>query len=868
MTRLSYPADKELYTPRTLDYDFIVEEFKAEFKLDVKRLKEIWCEYKLRPTITLEREWYHLFPEFDETYGCSIDELDFTLIERNPTALKRVYYLQSPKDKQTKPIYHYSLEEMMLSDLQEERNKNKKLMAEARKAHDVDGFKRFNAMQNALKVIMNSTYGASANDKFAHYDPDVAAAITWASRQCILQLTEGLEGTVNYVDKEFLEDEYVKTNMEGFAEVNMLKIERVTDYSSVERRQSLRRIFTDTYDIDTNKEIYKITKAPCELVYQDTDSNYFECHAVQKHFLGCAPWSPDPKLSDESNFRCSPEILYNAMKAMVALDNFLCSLVVTIIDRVPIGLGFEGSFLVCRYLNRKKKYYGIKAADDDGNVFDYRLAPEAYDAAHRLISDFTPYWKVKESCVPLPNGQYIDATAKNIQKILSHEVGILDFLLSRGVKVTGVDLNRRDQYGIINIAHLLILVMDLRLCYYENQEWKPISLKEPLKNVVERVIEMFRSSYNAIIDIANLKSDIKPTFAYTIREFSKNAKYNGKDNAALACVNRYKARLTELYALYASKYGMDDSAWTDDTTLKMKVLTADAREMLTEEERETLKRIEGYIPYTGERLFYVICENDETRAMTSKGVKTLGTLTNLRRSIDELRDEIDTPDNKSYFYTHVGSLNITYEEWVNAKMISRVYLKHYLSAMASATSLYPLGEIYPQEAAELDSDIYTDKEKAKIVDKLQDQIAQIFIDKYFPRDRYRKTNYEAIEKKSKPKRTELTNDDTRLTEIHEMMSKLRMVTEYTGLNKTAILMKARSLKRNHSEYIEACDELVDRLRNGFISQDFKDGSKIDIVHKKVLSSDNKIEAIAKLRETWYEKYSSACKLMMLLGDEH
>ena len=396
MVHLSYPPNEELYTPRTLDYDFIVEEFKAEFKLDVKRLKEIWTEYKVHPSVTLAREWYHLYPEFDEVYGCEIDEVDFSAIERNPTALKRVYYLQSPKDKNTRPIYHYSLEEMMLSDLQDERNKNKKLMAEARKNHDMDGFKRFNAMQNALKVIMNSTYGASANDKFAHYDPDVAAAITWASRQCILQLTEGLEGTVDYVDKEFLEDKYVKENMKGFEEVNMLKIEKVTDYSTINRRQSLRRIFTDIYEVDRSREIYKITKAPCELVYQDTDSNYFECHAVQKHFLGCAPWSPDPAMSDESEFRCSPEILYNAMKAMVALDNFLCALVVKIIDRIPIGLGFEGSFLVCRYLNRKKKYYGIKAADDDGNVFDYRLAPEAYDAANKLISDYTRFWKVKE----------------------------------------------------------------------------------------------------------------------------------------------------------------------------------------------------------------------------------------------------------------------------------------------------------------------------------------------------------------------------------------------------------------------------------------------------------------------------------------
>ena len=32
------------------------------------------------------------------------------------------------------------------------------------------------------------------------------------------------------------------------------------------------------------------------------------------------------------------------------------------------GKGFESLFAICRYLNRTKKYYGVKAANDDGNV--------------------------------------------------------------------------------------------------------------------------------------------------------------------------------------------------------------------------------------------------------------------------------------------------------------------------------------------------------------------------------------------------------------------------------------------------------------------------------------------------------------------
>lgn len=865
--KLHYPSDDELYTPRTLDYDFVVEEFKAEFKLDVKRLTEIWRQYKLTPTAALVREWYHLYPEFDDVYG-GIDIADFDIkeLEKNPTALKPVYYLQSPKDKKTNPIFHYSLEEIMLSDLQEERNKNKRFMKQAYEAGDMDGFKRFNAMQLALKVIMNSTYGAAANAKFAHYDPDVAAAITWASRQCIKQLTDGLEGKVAYVDKEFLDNKYVSENMQGFSQVNMLKIEKVTDYSTITRRQALRRIYTDTYDIDTSKEIYKITKEPCEMVYQDTDSNYFECHAVQKHYLGCAPWSNDPKLSDESNFRCSPQILFEAMNAMVSLDNFLCELVVRTIDRVPIGLGFEGSFLICRYLNRKKKYFGVKAADDDGHVFTWLLCDDAYTEDGKLKPDYDKWWKPKNKCVPQSNGEFIKM---DIEALLNGDINYLDFINSMGVKVTGVDLTRRDQYKFINLAHLFILQKDLRICYYDTNtlEWKGISLKEPIVNVVKSVIEDFRQSYNRIIDIANLRSDVKPNVAYRIGDFAKSTKYNGKDNAALACVTRYKQELKELYSTLATKYKISDDDWVDDKSLEMKVIKREIVGSFDESERETLNRIEGYIPYVGERLFYVITENEETREKTARGVKSLMQLTNLRVSIQELRDKIESEFGPDYFHAHVGSLNITYEEWLNAKMISCLYLKHYIKSLASALALYQIGERFPELAAEIDAGIYTDKEKAALVDKHQEIIAQEYVDMYFPRTKFKHTNYTAVNKKAVPTKTLLSNTTKRDKEIENIIRTLCPRINYRVQIIPLILLKNRSWVVSYKAHVDACDNIADNMRSQFSGFSFERGSVEEDIYKKYLmSSDAPFEKLTELRDNYLTKYQLCLRLKYLLED--
>lgn len=773
------------YQPKTLDYDFVVEEFKAEYKLDVKRLKEIYKEYCSEPNEDLYDEWYHLFPEFNEIYGdIKIEEFDIKQLELNDRVLKTCHFLQSDKDKFTNPIQHYSLQEIMLANLQDERNKYKKLMGQAIKNKDSDSTKRFNAMQLALKVNMNSIYGASNNAVFPHYDPDIAAAITWSSRQCIKQLTEGLVETVMYVDQEFLDSKDVQNYLNDLDEIRMIKIEKLdeSEYDTIPRRRSLRRLFTDTYRVDHSKIIYRITKEPCELVYQDTDSNYFECHAVQKYYLGAALNSKNPEDNDISKFKCSPDLLNIMMKKMVSLDNLLCKLVVEIIDRRPIGLGFEGSFIVCRYLNRKKKYYGVKAADDDGNVFTDKLSnPDAYDSDGKLVPDYDKYWTPKNKCIPLSNGEFIQI---DDSKILQTDANYLDYIQSMGVKVTGVDLTRRDTYRFINYCHLKILQKDLRICSYDTEKlvWNGISLKEEISNVVMDVIENFKTCYNQFIKVANFQSDTLPSPHFNIRDFTKNNRHNKSSNPASMIIKRYEGEIRDINARIVEIENEKSKLMEDIADLDKDVRDEDPRlvgdlrrgcpgtgypnaepdsasgELVSpsqfikiSSEIEKLDksindlqvkktRIEGYIPFIGDRLFYVIMENKLTEEQTSKGIKAMIKNKDASVSLNEMFDilKIDQGFNEEYFSSHVGQLNLTFDQWFNAKCVSSLYLKHYLFSLAKALSTYMFGEKYPDIAQEIDSGIFTDKEKNTLIQTKQDAIAQEIVDKYFPRIKTKK----------------------------------------------------------------------------------------------------------------------------------
>lgn len=695
---------------KTIDYDYVVEEFMAEVKINKKKLKQVIADYKENPSVFLRRKFDKYWPEnnIEDIATCDINSVP-------DTVFKRTYYRQSEKDENTVPIKHYSLQEIILTRLQQDRNANKKLMAQAHAAHDIDNEKRFNALQLALKVISNSFYGASDNKVFAHYDSNVAGSITWAARNCIGQLTSGIECEDLYIDKKMFNDPYIQDRIHKLEAIGALTTEKVDkkDYDKIKRRNGLRRLFNDIYEIRTDIDIYRIHKAPGVLVYQDTDSNYFIVPKIINYYLG------DPM--DPKSFHASPELLRKLMLSSVDMNELLGQIIVKIIDRKPVGLGFEGSFVICRYLNRKKKYYGVKAADDDGNVFTDKLTievidedgtkhkelmPGAYNDDGTLSIDFDKYWKPKEKLIPQSNGYFINIDE---DKLLKQRGNYLDNIQSFGVKVTGVDLTRRDKYKFINYYHTKVLQRDLMICKYDYkmQKWIGVPLNEPLIDLIFGYIDEFKTCMQQFQLISKFKTDQLPSPCFRIDDFSKNDRNDPTSaNATKFIIERYNNIISKLES---------------------------SKDIDEEEKNKMIIRYKNYIPYIGDRLFYVICSSEEAEANIARGVKKTPANKDLAKSIEELSDIIEDEcggDSKKYFERHVGDLNLEYEEWLNAKKISKLYMKHYLQSLGKSMSLYLLGEMYPEEARAMNNGEIDNVND--LVTKLTNKIGDTVVGRYYP----------------------------------------------------------------------------------------------------------------------------------------
>lgn len=679
---------------------FTVEQFLAEYKLDHDRLKAIYQDWSLSKDQSLVDEWRRLWPE-GPSEPCQ---------EIPKTWSKPIYFLQSPKDDKTNPIVHYSLDEIMLADLQDKRNMNKRLMSQAFKAGDKDNGKRYNAMQLALKVISNSTYGASNNAFFAHYDPDIAAAITKASRLCIAQLTHVLETDHVFVDQRFIDD-----NKQDIELLNGLITFEETDMKP-DRRSTLRRMYNERYEL-ISKPIL-MHKPVCRVVYQDTDSNYFECPRVQEIYLGTSNHDPNNE-AENAKFRCSPEILNQMMNMMVRLDNFLCEVTVLVIGRNPIGLGFEGSFFCCRYLNRKKMYFGIKAADDDGNVYPYRLCDDAYvDGV--LRQDYDQYWKPGKQAIPRSDGAFVVVDDK---RLLDPDTNYNDYVADMNVKVTGVDLTRRDKYRFVKYYHVNVLSHDMRICKYVNGEWVGIPLTTPITEVINNVIDSFKSCISRYQDIANLRSDVKPEPYFTLNDFMKNARNDpDSDNDVKSIVRRYEETIRQLEAI------------RDDRPTLQNDTTKECLKMVTDDHTidDEIIRLKSYIPYIGDRLFYVVCSNDETERRDTLGQKALVALTNIKRSVPELIDNVRREWPTQRFDEAKGALNLTYDQFIDAVCISRLYFKHYLYILCKAMTLYIIGEEHPDIARAIDEGEVDADTGRNMISMAQKQIADRLVERYYP----------------------------------------------------------------------------------------------------------------------------------------
>lgn len=647
------------------DYDFIVETFFAEYKLDKDEIKKCIMEFQHEkdPIMKgiIEDRLKILCPEY------SLETLLTTDIDiLSDTVVKKVYFVQSPKGPDGLPSIHYSLKEKFLSDFRAQRGKVKKLMAIADHNHDKLGSIRYNAKQLAIKVVCNSEYGASNNSSFSHYDPDIAAAVTFSARQLIAFLTSLLESKYIYVDQKFITEQ--QTTLDVLTACGLLRMDNYEgDKKTIfdNRRRALWRLFDENFNVVSN-DIKRLELQPSTVIYQDTDSNYYINDYVIDKFT-------------KNRTEISPEIVDNIMNVMLNHNNLLATLAAEIVKRRPIGLGFEGSFEVCRYLNRKKKYYGIKWSEDGSVIPSTRLCDDAYENGV-LKANYDKFWSPKKTVLPMTNGEYIYLDTK---KLLRDGVNYLDYAKSYNVKCTGVDLARRDQYKFINFFHLMILQKDLRLMkYLGNNEWKIFQKDEEMKSIIENIIESYRNIIDCYANIAAFINSKLPEIQFQAMDFAKTAAHReGKQNSVTHIVARLRAEGKE-----------------------------------------------QYIAPIGERMSFIVLLDKKTQEERLAGKAGSGNTSTRSFVVDEVMDIIKSEMPESEFQKYIkNDFNISYDEWINAKVISMLDHKYYFECLCNSIALYIIGDVYPDIIKKIDNGEMRAIDANTEISKMRKEIANHYV---------------------------------------------------------------------------------------------------------------------------------------------
>lgn len=462
-----YPSQKEgsnIDSSTRVDKFILQHPDKFGLKIKVKNIIDYYAIHEPRKQFLITKD--------KETF--IVEEFESQLSNENGSVItKKIYFVQNSTeitDTFNTPVNRKSLKGIMLFDLRQLRNKAKSELKSLKNrlsepGIDIDSLKqeinRYKAKELSYKILCNSEYGASDSRFFSHYDPDIAAAVTCSSRKLIAYLKYILEYGVYIISETDLE--FIRENME---KIPYLLTKYTTDtLTSVNDGKSYLPI-TWSAKLEANK--YCFTIPASIVIYQDTDSNYY----INTKIAGLPNISPN-----------------EIMEKMYAYNDIVSYLCKATINRNPINTGFEGAFLVCRYFDVKKRYYGFKWTPG----MSYFLRDNKY-----LIS--------------------IDN-----DKIKSGN--LLDYVDELGIKVTGVDLTRRDTFRFINKFHLRILQEDLT---FDNQN---------LLNIVMNMIWTFRenlysgnSEYTiddfSAISKLRLSSDNYKNKAKTECKYSRNQAYN------------------------------------------------------------------------------------------------------------------------------------------------------------------------------------------------------------------------------------------------------------------------------------------------------------------------------------------------------
>ena len=673
---LKHSSSSNMYNDHTKDIVYRIEQFNCAYKLNVEDIKKALA---VIGSLNVSEEWLdrsirkikQLFPELrwddKERFFRLPNGKRLTASNLPETITKKVYYVQSHKAENGWTDQHLSLNEIMLTDLRFTRNAVKKQMAKAEdEGREFDAI-RFNSKQLAVKVVCNSTYGASGSRFYAYYDPEIGASITWAAREMIHDLTRVLESDRIYVDKAFL-DQNVKQYQ---ALLKYGVVEEVSCDPSIDRPEdiialSLRRLYDEYWDVRDYSSLIRLNLKPAKIIYQDTDSNYYVIRYVQDMFKD----------------RYDPDSINECMRLMKMHNEFFQSFMAFSVFRPPIGLGFEAAKIVARYFNVKKRYYGIEW----GPWMTSRLADEAYDDGI-LKQHYNPWWKPGKTTLPREDGAYLHVDPV---KLLDEGLDFVNYMHHQNLSVTGMPLTRRDSYRFANYLNLLVYSNDLMVARYIGDNQWETCLKDSLEEVIHDVINTFKEQINYIESLVHDALDDKereyrlPVPFFRLKDYSRQAqnKPDKKNDVMKAIQERYAANGRKPVEIF-------------------------------------------------ERVNYVAIDTPEAKEAQRLGKADIGKESDLARTIDELMDEYHERLSKNDYDKLICSRSIDYDTFIELYIISDLCFRHYMKALCLTLSQFAVEYLKKDELIYARENIMDSAERKKAIQKATTDAGKELLDVYY-----------------------------------------------------------------------------------------------------------------------------------------
>lgn len=673
-----HSEEKIKENPSVKDKVYRVEQFNCAYKLDVDQLKKDLAVL-IDPTVDVDSNRFNsavrsikeLYPEcdWDEEKHCfRLPNGKMLTISNLPdTITKKVYFVQSHKAENGWTDEHLSLNEIMLTDLRFTRNAVKKQAAKAEEeGREFDAI-RFNSKQLAVKIVCNSTYGASGSRFYAYYDPEIGASITWAAREMIHDLTRVLESDKVYVDKEFLEKNKKQYDaLLKYGIVEEVPCDPKKDNPEKIIPLSLRRLFDEYWDVKDYSSLIRLNLKPAKIIYQDTDSNYYIIRHVQELFKG----------------KYDPDSINECMQLMKMHNEFFQDFMAFSVFRPPIGLGFEAAKIVARYFNVKKRYYGIEW----GPWMKSRLCDDAYENGV-LKQHYNQWWRPGQTTLPREDGAYLNVDPV---ALLDEGLDFVAYMHHQNLSVTGMPLTRRDSYRFANYLNLEVYRNDLMVSrYVGNNNWETC-LKDSLEEVIHDVINTFKEQINYVETLVNdALNDVDreyklPVPFFHLKDYSRQAQYkpDKKNDVMDAIRKRY--------------------------------------------DENGRKPIEIF-----ERVNYVAMNTPEAKAASAAGKADIGKESELAFTIDELIDEYHEKMPRETYDTLKCCNDIDYDTFIEMYIISDLCFRHYMKALCLTLAPFAAEYLKKDELINARENIMDKDERKKQIAKATDDAGKELLKRYF-----------------------------------------------------------------------------------------------------------------------------------------